>query len=87
MKTINLLDSKFDVVVIPDSIMYMTTFADLKRTIMNTARYLKTEGILLVVAHMKEDFKENNFAYSGEKENNHIVSNSTHWKELGSWIF
>jgi hypothetical protein len=53
---------------------------------MNAGRHLKTEGILLVVAHMKEDFKENNFAYSGEKENvhitvfenNHIVSDSTY---------
>ncbi len=85
MRTID-LNRKFDVVVIPDSIMYMTTLEDLKKTIMNAARHLKTEGILLVVTHMKEDFKENNFAYSGEKENvhitvfenNHIVSDSTY---------
>ncbi len=85
MKTIR-LERKFGVVVIPDSIMYMTTLEDLKETVMNAARHLKTEGILLVVAHMKEDFKENNFAYSGEKENihitvlenNHIVSNTTY---------
>jgi len=85
MKTIN-LDRKFDVVVIPDSIPYLTTLEDLKKTIMNAARQLKNEGILLVVAHTKEDFKENNFAYSGGKENihitvfenNHIVSDSTY---------
>ncbi len=80
------LNRKFDVVIIPDSIMYMTTLEDLKNTIMNAARHLKTEGILLVVAHMKEDFKVNSFAYSGEKENihitvfenNHIMSDSTY---------
>lgn len=85
MRTID-LNRKFDVVVIPDSITYMTTLGDLKKTIVNAARHLKNEGILLVVAHMKEDFRENNFAYSGEKgnihitvfENNHIVSDSTY---------
>ena len=34
MRTID-LNRKFDVVVIPDSIMYMTTLEDLKKTIMN----------------------------------------------------
>jgi len=85
MRTID-LNRTFDVVVIPDSITYMTTLEDLKKTIMNAACHLKNEGIMLVVAHMKEDFKENNFTYSGEKgnihitvfENNHIVSDSTY---------
>jgi SAM-dependent methyltransferase len=85
MKTI-CLEREFDVVIIPDSIMYMASIEDLKKTIMNAARHLKPGGILLVVAHMKEDFRENNFAYSGEKENihitvlenNHIVSDSTY---------
>ena len=85
MRTID-LNRTFDVVVIPDSITYMTTLEDLKKTIMNAASHLKNEGIMLVVAHMKEDFKENNFTYSGEKgnihitvfENNHIVSDSTY---------
>ena len=85
MRTVD-LNKKFDVVVIPDSIGYMTTLEDLKKTIINAAGHLKTGGILLVVAHMKEDFRENNFAYSGEKdnlhitafENNHIVSDSTY---------
>jgi len=80
------LNRKFDVVVIPDSIMYMNTLEDLKKTTKNAARHLKSGGILLVVAHMKEDFRENNFVYSGEKENthitvfenNHIVSDSTY---------
>jgi len=80
------LGRKFDVIAIPDSIMYMTTFQDLEKAIKNAACHLKTGGILLVVAHTKEDFKENNFAYSGEKdnihvtvfENNYIVDESTY---------
>ena len=85
MRTIN-LNRKFDVVVIPDSIMYMSTLEDLKEALMNAVRHLKTGGILLVVTHTKEDFKENNFAYTGKKdnihitlfENDHIVSDSTY---------
>ena len=85
MRTID-LNRKFDLVVIPDSIMYMTTLEDLKKTIMNAAHHLKNEGILLVTTYMKEDFRENNFAYAGKKdnisitlfENNHIVSDSTY---------
>lgn len=80
------LRRKFDVVVIPDSIMYMSTIADLKKTIKNAVRHLKTGGVLLVTAHIKEDFRNNNFVYSGEKdniqitvfENNHIVSDCTY---------
>ncbi len=85
MRTID-LNRIFDVVVVPDSISYMATLEDLKKTIMNAARHLKSGGILLVVAHMKEDFKENSFTYSGKKENthitvfenNHVVSESTY---------
>ncbi|MBS3947736.1 MAG: class I SAM-dependent methyltransferase [Dethiobacter sp.] len=85
MRTIN-LNEKFDAVVIPDSIAYMTTLDDLKRTLKNANSHLKTGGVLLVVAHVKEEFKENNFAYTGVKEdihitvfeNNHIVSDSTY---------
>lgn len=72
MRTID-LGRKFDVVAIPDSIMYMTTLQDLQKAIKNAACHLKTGGILLVVASMKEDFKENNFAYSGEKDNVHVT--------------
>jgi len=85
MRTIN-INKKFDVVIIPDSIMYMSTLEDLKQVLMNAVCHLKTGGVLLVVAHTKEDFQENNFAYTGSKdtihitmlENNHIVSDSTY---------
>jgi ubiquinone/menaquinone biosynthesis C-methylase UbiE len=85
MRTIH-LNQKFDAVVIPDSIAYMITLVDLKQALLNAARHLKTDGVLFVVSHIKEDFRENNFAYSGVKddiyitlfENNHIVSDSTY---------
>lgn len=80
------LNEKFDAVVIPDSIAYMSTLEDLKQTLINAAGHLKTGGVLLVVAHTKEEFRENNFVYTGAKdnihitvfENNHIVSDNTY---------
>jgi SAM-dependent methyltransferase len=85
MRTIKLNDT-FDVIAIPDSIMYMSTAEDLKAALINASGHLKSGGILLVVAPTKEDFRENNFVYTGMKdevhitvfENNHIVSGSTY---------
>ncbi|KQC03280.1 MAG: methyltransferase [Candidatus Cloacimonas sp. SDB] len=85
MRTFN-LNRKFDVVIIPDSIMYMANIADLKKAISKAVHHLKSGGVFLVTTHIKEDFQNNNFAYSGEQgdthitvfENNHIVSNSTY---------
>ncbi|MEW6508509.1 MAG: class I SAM-dependent methyltransferase [Bacteroidota bacterium] len=79
MKTIR-LNRKFDVVVIPDSIDYMTTEDELIKAIANAAFHLNVSGVLLVAAKTEEIFKNNNFAYSAEKEgisitlleNNHI---------------
>ena len=72
MRNVN-LDEKFDAVVIPDSIAYMNTLEDLSAALKNAAGHLKPEGILLVVAHTKEEFRNNNFAYTGENENIHIT--------------
>ena len=80
------LNEKLDAVVIPDSIAYMSTLEDLKQTLLNATSHLKTGGVLLVVAHTKEEFRENNFVYTGAKdnihitlfENNHIVSDNTY---------
>ena len=85
MRTVN-LNSKFDAVVIPDSIMYMTTISDLKKVISNMVCHLKPGCAFLIIAHTKEDFQNNNFVYSGEKEgihitvfeNNHIISDTTY---------
>lgn len=85
MRDVN-LNRQFDVVAIPDSIMYMSTREDLIAAIKNAAAHMKPEGILVVVAHTREEFRNNNFAYTGETENahvtvlenDHIVSQSTY---------
>jgi len=85
MRTID-LGSKFDVVAIPDSIAYMSTLEDLKAALKNALKHLKPNGVILIVAHTQEEFRDNNFAYTGEKENvhvtvfenNHVVSDNTY---------
>lgn len=80
------LNEKFDVVIIPDSIGYMITLGDLSAALKNATAHMKPDGVLLVVAHTKDEFRNNNFAYTGEDENfhitvlenNHIVSDSTY---------
>lgn len=79
MRTIELKE-KFDAVVIPESIGYMTTSIDLKKAIKCANKHLNPGGVLLIVANLKESFKENNFVYTGRKgdieitifENNYI---------------
>ena len=79
MRTLR-LKRLFDAVVIPDSIDYMASLADLQQAINTAVKHLKTGGVLLVVGKTEETFQNNNFAYSGEKngvqvtllENNHI---------------
>ena len=71
----------FDAVAIPDSIGHITMVADLKKTIMTASSHLKPGGVLLIVAHISEEFRENNFVYTGSKgdleitifENNYIL--------------
>lgn len=67
------LGKKFDVVAIPDSIAYMRSFEDLTATLKTAKKHLQPDGVLLVVAHIKEEFKNNNFAYTGEKDDIHIT--------------
>jgi len=78
MRTVRLGET-FDAVAIPDSIGYMTTRADLRRAIATADRHLRPGGALLIVALVREDFRENNFVYAGARgdvelvvfENNH----------------
>ncbi len=63
------LNRKFDVVAIPDSSGYMTNLEDLAKAFRTASGHLNEGGILFVLAHVKEEFVENNFVYSGEKDN------------------
>ena len=79
MRTIRLKEC-FDAVGIPDSIGHMTTVRDLRKAILTAHRHLKPGGVLLIVTHISEEFKENNFVYTGSKgdveitlfENNYV---------------
>lgn len=80
MRTVRLA-RRFEAVVIPDSIDYMVTRADLEASIRTAEEHLEPGGVLLIVAHVREEFEENNFAYSGTDgelevtvfENNRII--------------
>jgi SAM-dependent methyltransferase len=80
------LKSRFDAVVIPDSIGYMTTIKDLRKAIKTAYSHLNTCSILLIIAHIRDIFKENNFIYTGSKkdikitifENNCIINKTSY---------
>jgi SAM-dependent methyltransferase len=79
MRTIRLKEC-FDAVAIPDSIGHMTTAGDLRKAILTAYRHLNPGGVLLIVAHISEEFQENNFVFTGSKgdveitlfENNYV---------------
>lgn len=74
------LKERFDAVAVPDSIDYMATLPDLEAAIGTACRHLKPGGVLLITAKVREEFRENNFCYTGAKngveitifENNYI---------------
>jgi trans-aconitate methyltransferase len=66
MRTVRLA-KQFDVVAIPDSIGYMTSVDDLRKTIITAYKHLKPGGLCFIVAYIAEDFRENNFIYTGAK--------------------
>jgi SAM-dependent methyltransferase len=72
MRTIKLGES-FDAVAIPDSIGYMTTLKDLRKAVITTYKHLKPDGVLLIMANIKEQFKQNSFVYTGSKGNVEIT--------------
>ncbi|MEC2070999.1 class I SAM-dependent DNA methyltransferase [Alkalihalophilus marmarensis] len=85
MRTVD-LNRQFDIVAIPDSIMYMNTVEDLHAAIQTAAKHVKPGGLMFFVIHTKEDFQNNNFSYTAEKgdihdtilESNHINSDNTY---------
>ncbi|MBM3714077.1 MAG: class I SAM-dependent methyltransferase, partial [Actinobacteria bacterium] len=67
------LDKTFDSVAIPDSIGYMVTESDLRCSIFSAYNHLKPGGVLLIVAHTKEEFRQNNFLYTGSNKDTEIT--------------
>lgn len=72
MRTLR-LGRLFDAVAIPDSIDYMATLDDLRSAIATAVAHLKPGGVLLVVGKPQEQFQNNNFAYTGERQGIHIT--------------
>jgi SAM-dependent methyltransferase len=72
MRTLQ-LGRSFDAVAIPDSIDYMATQSDLRKALHTAALHLKPGGVLLVLAKPREIFMNNNFAYTGEKDDLHVT--------------
>ena len=72
MRTLR-LNRQFDAVAIPDGIDYMASQDDLQKAIQTAVLHLKPGGVLLVVAKTEETFRDNNFAYSGEKDGVHVT--------------
>lgn len=83
MRTIE-LGGFFDAVVTPESIDYMRTEDELYSAMMTAQKHLKPGGIFIVVANIAERFRQNNFVYSGSREdievtlfeNNYVAANS-----------
>jgi hypothetical protein len=57
----------FDAVAVPDSIGHMTATNELKSAIITGHKHLKPGGVLLIVVNIREEFRENNFVYTGIK--------------------
>jgi len=72
MRTID-LGEYFDAVAIPDSIGYMTTQIDLQSTLTTAYKHLKPGGVLLIVTSTTEQLTENNFVYTGSREDVEIT--------------
>jgi SAM-dependent methyltransferase len=72
MRTVRLA-REFDAVAVPESIDYMSSLPELKMAIETSFVHLKPGGVLLVVGKTREMFTDNNFAYSGEKDDLHVT--------------
>lgn len=72
MRTVR-LGREFDAVAIPDSIDYMSSLADLRLALDTAVAHLRPGGILLVVGKTREQFRDHDFAYTGEREDLHVT--------------
>jgi len=67
------LETLFDAVAIPDSIDHTQTVQELRSAIRTAYQHLKPGGLCIILGHIKEEFKANNFVYSGKKDNLEIT--------------
>jgi len=67
------LNERFDIVAIPDSIDYMVTLPELQSAIAAACKHLMPGGVLLIVAKTREELRENNFCYTGAKDDVEIT--------------
>ncbi len=58
---------KFDAVACMEAIGYMLTLEDTRRAVSTAFRHLNRGGVFIFTALVKEDFKANNFVYTGSK--------------------
>jgi len=87
------LDRKFDVVVIPDSIMHITALEDVETIFARVADHLSIGGILAIVYQPNETYRDNNFIYEGTDkdysvtvfENNHRIDNN-HYEAIITYV-
>ena len=89
MRTIG-LPTRFDAVAIPDCIDYMVTVDDLRAAIRTACRHLNPGGVLLIVANLRDEFRNNNFVYTGSRgdtevtvfENNRICEDGARYEAV-----
>lgn len=72
MRTVRLC-REFDAVAIPASIDYMSSLPELRMVIQTAVLHLKPGGIMLVAGKPREIFRDNNFAYTGERDDLHVT--------------
>jgi len=62
------LNKQFDAVACTEAIGYMPTLEDTRQAVSTACSHLRQGGVFLFTALLKEEFRENNFAYTGSKE-------------------
>ncbi len=67
------LPERFDAVAIPDCIDYMVTPEDLRAAIGTARRHLNPGGVLLIVANTRDEFRHNNFVYTGSRDDTEVT--------------
>ena len=72
MRTIR-LKQQLDVMTIPDSIDCKATIKDLEMAVDTATNHLKFGGVMLLVGKTREIFRNNNFAYAGDKQGIHVT--------------